>query len=269
MKPNAVLCALLVLALYITSACTASSQVTRKPVPDKVVVLTFDDGVASHATFVAPLPKKYGFGGTFFVCEFPPDFEDKTKYMTWEQIQQLDKSGFEVANHTRNHTHVTKMGKAAFVEELAYIENKCAELHIKEPQTFAYPGYSTSPAAIGTLKEKGYLFARAGGSRPYDPSTDHPYLIPSYSTTGDDKQRVLEALQQANDGKIVVLTVHGVPDTAHDWVTTPPALFEEYLAYLKENNYKVIALRDLKQYVNVEQALNEIKPVFTNLVNKP
>ena len=115
MKSNSVLCALRVLALYMASACTAAGQIIRKPVPDKVVVLTFDDGVASHATFVAPLLKKYGFGGTFFVCEFPPDFEDKTKYMTWEQIQQLDKAGFEVANHTRNHTHVTKMSKAGFV----------------------------------------------------------------------------------------------------------------------------------------------------------
>ena len=29
------------------------------------VVLTFDDSVASQATFVAPLLKKYGFGATF------------------------------------------------------------------------------------------------------------------------------------------------------------------------------------------------------------
>jgi peptidoglycan/xylan/chitin deacetylase (PgdA/CDA1 family) len=269
MKSTTLLYAVFILVLHITSACTASKQIVKKPVPDKVVVLTFDDGVVSHATFVAPLLKKYGFGGTFFVCEFPPDFHDKTKYMTWEQIQQLDRSGFEVANHTKNHTHVTKMDKAQFVEELAYIENKSAELQISKPVTFAYPGYSTSPSAIETLKEKGYLFARAGGSRPYGPNTDHPYLIPSYSTTGDDKQRVINALQQAKDGKIVVLTVHGVPDTAHDWVSTPPELFEAYLKYLKENNYRVIALRDLSKYVNVEQALKQIEPVFKNLVNTP
>ena len=38
-------------------------------VPDKIVVLTFDDSVASHATFVAPLLKKHGFGATFFITE--------------------------------------------------------------------------------------------------------------------------------------------------------------------------------------------------------
>ncbi|HEY1049820.1 MAG TPA: polysaccharide deacetylase family protein, partial [Prosthecobacter sp.] len=36
---------------------------------DRLVVLTFDDSVASHATFVAPLLKKHGFGATFFITE--------------------------------------------------------------------------------------------------------------------------------------------------------------------------------------------------------
>lgn len=30
--------------------------ILRKPIPDKLVVLTFDDGCASHATVVAPTP---------------------------------------------------------------------------------------------------------------------------------------------------------------------------------------------------------------------
>jgi|TARA_B100001964_G_C14168662_1_gene570369 peptidoglycan/xylan/chitin deacetylase (PgdA/CDA1 family) len=33
------------------------------------VVLTFDDSVASQATYVAPLLKKHGFGATFFITE--------------------------------------------------------------------------------------------------------------------------------------------------------------------------------------------------------
>ncbi|MFT2010441.1 polysaccharide deacetylase family protein [Pontibacter sp. 13R65] len=253
-------------------SCTTSTQVMRKQVPNKLVVLTFDDASASHATYVAPLLKKYGFGGTFFICEFPPDFEDKTKYMSWEQIQQLHQMGFEIASHTRSHTHIAKMAKEKQAEELQYIEDKCRELGIPKPTTFAYPGYSTHPSALETLQERGYLFARAGGSRPYNPTTDHPYLIPSYSTTGNtptDKARVMGAIREAKGGKIVVFTIHGVPDVAHDWVTTPPELFEEYLQYLKDNNYKVVALRDLQRYLNVEQARQQIEPDYKNLVNKP
>ena len=247
----------------------AESQIIRKPIPDKLVVLTFDDAAVTHATYVAPLLKKYSFGATFYVCEFPPDFADKTKYMSWEQMQKLHKMGFEVASHTKNHKHVNKITKAQFTEELHYIEHKCKELHMKKPVTFAYPGYSTHPMALETLQEKGYRFARAGGSRPYNPETDHPYLLPSYSTTGTDKAPTLKALQEAKDGKIVILTIHGVPDYAHDWVTTPPALFEEYLKHLKENKYKVIALRDLNKYVNSKLALQTIQPNYTNLVTKP
>jgi peptidoglycan/xylan/chitin deacetylase (PgdA/CDA1 family) len=39
------------------------------PVPDKLVVLTFDDSVASHYTVVRPILKRHGFSATFFITE--------------------------------------------------------------------------------------------------------------------------------------------------------------------------------------------------------
>ena len=233
----------------------ASEQVLRKPIPNKLVVLTFDDAVLSHATIVAPMLKKYGFGATFFVCEFlNPPFADKTKYMSWEQIASLHNMGFEVANHTQNHTHVGKMDSTRFVAELRYIEQKCAEYGIPKPLCFAYPGYETNARAFKVLQAQGYCFARAGGSRAYDPQTDNPYLIPSFSTSAKNSTDVFKAFEQAKEGKIVVLTVHGVPDSAHAWVNTPPELFESYLQYLKKNHYKVISLGALSKYINPQAA---------------
>ena len=40
-----------------------------KPIPEKLVVLTFDDCNKSDRSFVAAEVKKYGFGATFFVTE--------------------------------------------------------------------------------------------------------------------------------------------------------------------------------------------------------
>ncbi len=217
--------------------------------PDRTVALSFDDAAVTHATLVGPLLKKFGFGGTFFVCEFPPDFADKSKYMTWRQIAALHDLGFEIGSHTRTHTHVGKMNAQQFGAELAYIENKCAAAGIPKPISFAYPGYETSSSALPVLKERGYRFARAGGSRAYDPKTDDSLLIPSFSTSGDRKAQVESAMAQAREGKIVVFTVHGVPDFAHPAVTTPPALFEEYLRYLRDGGYRVIAIRDLQQFL--------------------
>ena len=61
-----------------------SAQILKRPVPDHLVVLSFDDAASSHYHIVAPVLKKYHFGATFFVCEFPPDFSDTTRYMTWD-----------------------------------------------------------------------------------------------------------------------------------------------------------------------------------------
>ena len=44
-------------------------QILRKPIPDKLVVLTFDDGCKSQATFVAPILKQHNFGATFYITE--------------------------------------------------------------------------------------------------------------------------------------------------------------------------------------------------------
>ena len=230
-------------------------------VPDRVVVLTFDDAVSTHATFVAPLLKKYGFGATFLVCEFPPDFETgKKKYMTWEQIQYLNEMGFEIGSHTRTHTHVNQMSKEQFAGELQYMEDKFKRYGIPKPVSFAYPAYQTDAMAAVTLAERGYWFARAGGSRTYDPQKDDPLLIPSFSTTGNNKERVIDILKQASAGQIVVLTVHGVPDYAHPAVTTPPELFEEYLKYMRDNQYTVIAMRDLAKYT--VQAKSRLPTLF-------
>jgi len=236
--------------LLLLSLLAGVGEARPRPVPDRLVVLTFDDAALTHATYVAPLLRKYGFGATFFVCEFrEPSFADKTKYMSWAQIRQLHRWGFEIGSHTLTHRHVNKMSERELTAELDSLESRCRTYHIPKPVTFAYPGYDTSPRALPVLRTKGYQLARTGGDRPYDPATDDPLLVPSYTTLATNRSQILEGLAQAKNGRIVVLTIHGVPDLAHDWVTTPPALFEEYLKYLHDNHYQVVALRDVARYL--------------------
>ncbi len=77
--------------------------IIKKPIPDKTVVLTFDDGCLSHFDFVAPLLKKHGFGATFYITEGMGFKSRKDFYMTWEQIKSVEQMGFEIGNHTINH----------------------------------------------------------------------------------------------------------------------------------------------------------------------
>lgn len=242
--------------------CLPTAALAVEPVPDKLVILTFDDSVKSHFTVVRPILKRYKFGATFFITEgfdFP---DNKTDYMTWDEIAELHRDGFEIGNHTRDHLSISGATVGRLDEQLAAIEKQC-ELHkIPRPVSFAYPGNATTPLAFPILAEHGIRFARRGGAPEYpyqrgrgfayEPGLDHPLLLP---TAGDARpdwklDDFMEAASQARLGRVAILQFHGVPDRAHPWVHTAPEQFEAYMKYLAVHGFTVIALRDLSRYVD-------------------
>ena len=141
-------------------------------VPDRLVVLTFDDGNKSDYTFVAPLLKRCGFGATFNITEGLGVLKNPEHYMSWEEIRKLHEDGFEIANHTRHHKPVVggdwpgqNESREEFLADLEYIEQRCQQHGIATPATFTYPGGVTSREAVEVLKERGYLLARRGVGR--------------------------------------------------------------------------------------------------------
>ena len=236
------------------------------PIPDKLVVLTIDDGNKSDATFVGPLLKQYGFGASFYKTEglgYPED-PGGERYSSWEEVRGLHDSGFEIGNHTGSHANVTKISKDEIHAELEAIEQRCEQHGIPKPTTFVYPGYHDSLPAVEVLAERGYLFARRGvgpefpdggnGARGplYDPAEDHPLLIPTTGYAGPEWRfdDLKQAISGAREGKIAVLVFHGVPAVEHPWVHTEPDDFVKYLDYLKAEGCTVIAMRDLVRYVD-------------------
>lgn len=249
------------LVMTVIAALFASChQITRR-VPDKLVVLTFDDSSASHATIAAPLLKRYGFGATFFITEGFTFTTNKRDYLTWEQVAALHRDGFEIGNHTRDHLSITEKNVAKLAEQLEVIAARCRAHGIPAPVSFAWPGNKFHVNALPVLQQAGIRFARRGGEPevpyaigggvPYEPGVDHPLLIP---TTGDARpdwslENLKRAVAKARDGRICVLQFHGVPDGEHPWVNTPRERFEEYMGWLHREGFKVIALRDLAHYV--------------------
>ena len=237
----------------------------RSPIPGKLVILCFDDAVKTQRTFVAPLLKELGFNASFFVTH--RWMADRDNFMTWEEIAEIHRMGFEVGNHSWTHDDFsTPRNAGRLAGELALVERALANVGVPRPESFAYPGNAFGPEAVGVLQGRGYRFARRGTEPeiPYqemqsgplfDPTRHHPLLIP---TTGDSHPGwTVEHFQQvvsgAQIGKIVVLQFHGVPDRAHPWVYTPPENFRKYMTFLKENGFRGIALGDLKQYVDLKR----------------
>lgn len=249
------------IALATTQAAVAQSK-GRPPIPDKLIVLTFDDSAKTHFTVARPLLLKHKFGATFFVTEgfdFPTNKRD---YMTWDEIAQLHRDGFEIGNHTRDHMTVTASSVRRLPDQIRGIADRCREYGIPVPTSFAYPGNGLHPDALPLLHAAGIRFARRGGAPEYDykdgrgcafePGLDHPLLLPS---TGDARPHwtladFRRAIASAKDGKIAILQFHGVPDTAHHWVNTQRDKFEAYIQCLADGGYRVIAMRELARYMN-------------------
>lgn len=55
----------------------------------------------------------------------------------------------------------------------------------------------------------------------------------------------LQRVDKAKGGRIAVLQFHGVPDTAHDWVSLGQQNFVAFMKYLALNDFQVIAMRDV------------------------
>lgn len=247
----------------------AAPAMGLEPIPDKLVVLTFDDSSKSHFTVARPTLLKHRFGATFFITEgfdFPTN---KIDYMTWDEITQLHKDGFEIGNHTIDHKGVTDKTIGDVSAQVKAINARCKANGIPQPVSFAYPGNAIAKDALPILKDLGIKFARRGGAPEYpykdgrgfayEPGLDHPLLVPSAGDarpfwTLDDLKA---AVSQAKHGKIAVLQFHGVPDTAHDWVNTKKDQFEAFMQYLAEEKYTVIAMRDLAKYVDPDVAPND------------
>jgi len=237
-----------------------------EPVPDKLVVLTFDDSVASHYTVARPLLKRYGFGASFFITEGFNFRTNKKDYMTWEQIAELHRDGFEIGNHTRDHLSITAKTVPQFAEQLDAIDARCREHGIPKPVSFAWPGNAFHTNALPVLQQAGIRFARRGGGPEvpyhkgggiaYGPGVDHPLLIPTAADARPDWtiDNLKRAAAMARGGRIAVLQFHGVPEGEHPWVNTPRERFEEYMAWLHREGFKVIALRDLARYVDASKA---------------
>jgi len=75
---------------------------TGRALPDKPIVLTFDDGYVDNYEQAFPILKKYKQTGTFFVLTGPADVKDPA-YMSWEMVTEMSRAGMDIQLHSKDH----------------------------------------------------------------------------------------------------------------------------------------------------------------------
>ncbi len=257
--------ALAPLALVLVfAACENGTEPPRPRIPDKTVVLTFDDACRSHLEFVAPLLKEHGFGATFFPTALW--MENEKDYLSWDEVAALDEMGFEVGNHTWGHVNYSvPYATDQLRASLKRVEGALESAGVPKPISFAWPGDCFGPESLAVLRDTGYRFARRGpmpelsatrdANGPlYDPTRCDPCLIPTSALAHAwwTQEFFEEAAARARDDMAVVFQFHGIPDPANENLSTTRSAFRGFIDHLKRDGYTVIALRDLIRFVDPE-----------------
>lgn len=95
--------------------------------PERAVLLTFDDGCRSMYEVALPWLRRFNFPAVFFVPSdyvgahtglFDPDEPDEP-LCTWAELQALDRAGVSVQSHCASHRHLSELTPAEQHSELA------------------------------------------------------------------------------------------------------------------------------------------------------
>lgn len=150
--------------------------------PEKPVVLTFDDGWKNQYDHAYPILEKYGFTATFFIMSKVTG----GSYMTWDNIRDLDTKGFEIASHTAMHAKLTEVTDETKLRDEIFTSKEKIESEIGHTiSTIAYPYYQQNETIRKLVKDAGYIAARAGWAKA-DNSIDTIFQLKSQEAVNTD-----------------------------------------------------------------------------------
>ncbi len=151
----------------------------NEQLPEKSIVITFDDAWRSAYDIALPILKKYGFTATFFIYT---DFIGGGKALSWENIKSLSKMGFDIQCQTMTHRNLSIPKKNESFEEyfksieteITYPKKMLKKMLNKDCRYLAYPYGETNNLVIAVLKKHGFRGAFTIGREP------NPFFVDKY-----------------------------------------------------------------------------------------
>ncbi|MCL2343179.1 MAG: polysaccharide deacetylase family protein, partial [Firmicutes bacterium] len=150
------------------------------PLPEKPVLVTFDDGFYSVRHYLLPIMERLGVKAVMNVegsfadhaSANPVDRDNPNySYLTWEEICGLKNSGlFEIGNHSydMHHARGKRIGckirsgesceayREALTEDIGKLQDKLQETCGARALVFAYPFGSISEESYSVLEDMGF-----------------------------------------------------------------------------------------------------------------
>jgi peptidoglycan/xylan/chitin deacetylase (PgdA/CDA1 family) len=168
--------------------------------PDRAVLLTFDDGCKSMIGSALDCLRRFGFPAVVFIPAdyigrrnlFDAGIEPEEPICDWADLKKLDAAGVSIQSHSASHRKFSTLDLAELEREL--IGSKATvEAGLGESVTaiaFPFGDSGSDRAETETLLAKaGYRAAFLYGGGPFDPGRLHRYRIPRLAMGPDTDLR--------------------------------------------------------------------------------
>jgi len=133
--------------------------------PEKPVILTFDDGYESVYDYAAPVLKEFDFTGTIFIITGYVGKENdwdvnlgglRFKHLSWSQIHDLKKAGFEIGSHTIHHPDLTRISREMVKKEIFQSKEELEQKTGDEVKFISFPFGRYDDDVLNLCLQAGY-----------------------------------------------------------------------------------------------------------------
>jgi len=158
----------------------------HRPLPERAVALTFDDGFRDFYYSAAPVLRRLRLPATVFLptgycgksnCwPSQPAWVNKEALLDWKQAGELIQDGFKIGAHGVNHSDLTTLPLEEAEQEISGSKAEIEERTARPVEFFAYPYGRWSPT-LRTLVLGNFRGACATAAGLVEPDAD-PFALP-------------------------------------------------------------------------------------------
>jgi len=131
----------------------------KQTLPEKPIILTFDDGYADNFTEMLPILEAHNMTAVVYVIT---NFIGKEGYLNLEQLKEMQKRGLEIGSHTADHIPIDKVSEHILNNQIHGSKQFLDWSGLDTIYTFSYPNGAVSDKLINYLKQENFLNAVTG-----------------------------------------------------------------------------------------------------------
>jgi peptidoglycan/xylan/chitin deacetylase (PgdA/CDA1 family) len=154
--------------------------------PQKPIIITFDDAYQSFYTIAYPLLQQYGFKAVVYApLNYLGRWNDwdvqyygkKYMHISQDELLEVNRGGMEIGSHTFSHHLLTKLDDNSLEKEIKGSKERLEDLLNEEIVSLCYPFSRFNNKVVEFTRKAGYSFGVASLFMRSLKEKDRPYAL--------------------------------------------------------------------------------------------